>query len=325
MGRHHDKRAIKVRRRERRRQQDQDRKQRQNEREPTVFFGVEDGAPDDQLDPKRGPDAWHTVGVVIAHNIGNVRSFCRDIVVHAGHPRFRLGKWNGPPKNSRQPIQASFVHGFTEAIRTRHDVQVYVYAIQAKDIEKLWASFIPSNRIDSWAQLVKRADGKEVVHWGPIQTLRDGQPILVDFEMDQKRAAVLAWTALALKSLYEAATQSFGHKPRWNLLCDRLPADTSGRGIAVLGKLLSFVAGDRVTIHTKRQNDHTPDGDEELLADCVATWAKDFLEHPDRQTAKGLQAIFDDPVLTERFHLNRRRISDSSETPTATGVAPSPR
>ena len=65
----------------------------------------------------------------------------------------------------------------------------------------------------------------------------------------------------------------FVHKPRWNLLCDRLPADTSGRCIAVLGKPLSFVVGDRVTIHTKRQDDHTPDGRAWLggsgLPDCA--------------------------------------------------------
>jgi hypothetical protein len=298
---------------------------RQVEREPEIFVGVEDGAPDDQLNPQRGPDAWHTVGVVIGPTTKHIEDFCQAIRAHAGHPAFVLAKWNGGSKDHRQPRQMSFAHGFVGAMRVFPDVQTYVFAIQAKYITKLWSMYINADNPNKLGQIVRRRDGKDVVRWGPMGVRLNNKPQFVEFEMDLKRAPVLLWTAMALGELYTIATDRIGHKPIWHLLCDRLPSDASGKGLAVIVKLLSSLSKERITLHTKASNDHRPDNDGELLADCVATWAKDYLEHPDRPTSKALQAIFDDPILTEGFHLRRKYVGEAPpETTTATSESPSP-
>lgn len=325
MGRHHDKRATKVRRLERRRRNELDRKQRQAEREPEVFVGVEDGAPDDQLNPQRGPDAWHTVGVVIAPTTKLIDDFCQAIRANAGHPAFVLAKWNGGSKDHRQPRQLSFARGFVGAIRAFPEVRTYVFAIQAKYITKLWDMYITGGNPDKIGQIVTRKDGKDVVRWGPMGVRLNNKPQFVEFEMDLKRAPVVFWTAMALGELYTIATERIGHKPIWHLLCDRLPSDSSGRGLAVIVKLLSGLSKERITLHTKASDDHRPDNDGELLADCVATWAKDYLEHPERPTSKALQAIFDDQTLTDGFNLRRKYVGEPPpETTTATSESPSP-
>ena len=324
MGRHHDKRATKVRRLDRRRQNAQDRKQRQSEREPEVFVGVEDGAPDDQLNPQRGPDAWHTVGVVVGPTTEHIDNFCNAIKANAGHPSFVLAKWNAGTKDHRQPRQLSFARGFVGAMRTFPEVRTYVFAIQAKYITTLWNRYIEGGNPEKLGQIVTRKDGKDVVRWGPMGVRLNDKPQFIEFEMDLKRAPVVFWTATALGELYTIATDRIGHKPIWHLLCDRLPSDSSGKGLAVIVKLLSHLSKERITLHTKSSNDHRPDTDAEVLSDCVATWAKDFLEHPDRPTSKALQAIFDDPSLTDGFNLRRKFIEDPPETTTATGGSPSP-
>lgn len=319
MGRYHDKRAEKGRRRERRRQNNLDRKQRQSEREPEVFVGVEDGAPDDQLNPQRGPEAWHTVGIVIGPSTKDIDDFCNAIRANAGHPAFVLAKWNGGSKDHRQPRQLSFARGFAAAMRSFPEVRTYVFAIQAKYITKLWDIYIGGGNPDKLSQIVTRKDGKNVVRWGPMGVRLNNKPQFIEFEMDLKRAPVVFWTAMAIGELYTIATDRIGHKPIWHLLCDRLPSDSSGKGLAVIVKLLSGLSKERITLHTKSSDDHRPDTDAELLADCVATWAKDFLEHPDRPTSKALQAIFDDTNLTDGFNLRRKFVGDSLETTTAAG------
>lgn len=324
MGHHHDKRAAKARRRERRRQQEQERKLRQSEREPEVFVGVEDGAPDDQLNPQRGPDAWHTVGVVVGPTTTHIDDFCQAIRANAGHPSFVLAKWNAGTKDHRQPRQLSFARGFVAAMRAFPEVRTYVFAIQAKEITQLWSRYISGDNPDKLGQIVVRKDGKDVVRWGPMGVRLNNQPQFIEFEMDLKRAPVVFWTAMALGELYTIATERIGHKPVWHLLCDRLPSDSSGKGLAVIVKLLSRLSKERITLHTKAANDHRPDNDAEILADCVATWAKDFLEHPDRPTSKALQAIFDDATVTDGFNLRRKVVELSPETTTAAGGGPPP-
>ncbi len=322
MGKHHDKRAAKTRRRERRRQKEYDRKQRQNDREPEVFFGVEDGAPDDQLNPQRGPDAWHTVGVVIGPTTKHIEDFCEVIKEKAGHPNFILSKWNAGTKRHRQPRQLSFANGFVAAIQAIPEVRTFVFAIQAKEIIKLWQFYISSDNPNRLGQIVTRKDGVEVVRWGPMSVRLNDEPKFIEFEMDLKRAPVVVWTAMALGELYTIATENIRHKPVWHLLCDRLPSDSSGKGLAVILKLLSSLAKDKITLHTKAANDHRPDNNAELLSDCVATWAKDFLEHPDRPTSKALQAIFDNPSLKGGFNLRRKFVDLPIEKKTAVGNNP---
>lgn len=49
-----------------------------------------------------------------------------------------------------------------------------------------------------------------------------------------------------------------------------------------------------------------------------------YLEYPERPTSKALQAIFDDAVLTRRFHLRQKTVDDPPQKEAAAESAPPP-
>jgi hypothetical protein len=321
MAKHHDRRAAKSHKRSRRSSTNHIRKQRHINRDRSFVVGVEDGAPDDQLNPARGPDCWHTVGLVVASNTDQIDAFCKDIELHAGHPAFVLKKWNGGNSRNRLPNQLSFVRGFTAAMKIHKSVRVWVYAMQAKEIEKLWTRFLLGLQNSDTVKIVTRRDGKNVVKWGPFGVKKNNVGIFINFEMDIKRASVIVWTATALQDLYQEVTKSIGHKPIMDVLCDRLPSDPSANGLAVIIRLLRKMVKDRITLHTQHPSEHRADIHAELLADCVATWGRDYLETPSRATSIELTRLLADPELTDRFSVKIRYL-DRPEKKTAAGVDP---
>lgn len=269
------------------------------------FFGSMDGAPDDQLSPNRPPTAWHVVAVAVGTSHAVLMNFITDMCKSTGRSDFRFGKWNGGTNKTRPAYQAAFMRGFTAALVRHPKVTIVAFACQALDIQLTWQAFTNSSEFTRWGQLRTASNGKEKMLWRNIGIRRGQMAKRFDLEMDTKRAAVLGWITLALARLYRDAERVIGHRPHWDLLCDRLPSDPSGKGFGVLTALLQSTLGDRLTIHHPATN-FGPDAVEELLADCVVTWARDFLEKPGSPAALGLQAIFDDPILTKQFHLERQ-------------------
>jgi hypothetical protein len=285
------------------------------------FVGAMDGAPDDQIVPERVPNAWHSIGLIIGPNPSSIFEFCNAIVKHSGHPNFRLHKWNGGTSKTRAARQLSFAKGFVGAIRKIPAIYAYAIAAQAKEIDVLWQSTDITQL--GIARFVIRPDGKQVVHWGPFSVMTKDGPREIDFEMHIDRAKVILWTAIALGAMYTWISKQIGSKPLMSLLCDRLPGDSSGRGLSVILHILATIADDRITLQVKPPNDHRPDNDAEYLADCIATWARDHLEHPERKTAQALQQLFDDPTVANRFRL-RRNFLLHPPTTTAARVNPLP-
>jgi hypothetical protein len=327
-----DRRARKNQERKRRRDADAQRKhaQRDGERSLHHFVGVQDGAPDDQLNPARGPDAWHTLGVVVGPSEKHLLDFCEQIRQHAGHPKFTLRKWNGPSKDHRAAHQQSFIRGFAHALANCPQVHVFIFAMQAKDIELMWygapgapdcLTFLGINGLDGWGQLRTRpSDGKTVVHWGPFQTISNGKLVTHEFDMDPKRAALIAYTYSALLNLYEHAGSDLRRPPVWDLLCDHLPGDPQDRGLAVLLNLLKAKTGARIRLHSAKVGGRS-DGDTEILADCVATWAKECVEKPHSRNGTALRTLIALTAHDSRIHF---RLKTGVELPAFSTAIPPP-
>lgn len=269
------------------------------------FYGVQDGAPDDQLHPENGPDAWHSLGLALGPTIKHIELFCEDIVKLSEHPSYQLSKWNSGTRKSRLARQVSFTTGFRKALKKHEQIHAQAYVAQAQRISELW-DILYRERIRQWGlmRIVRRADGKEVVRCGPFRIGKNQKIEIIHFEMDIKRATVLIWTAYSLTELYEKVVKSSGIRPKWDLLCDRLPGDSGGKALAVLAKLLERVGRGQIVLHTRSSNDHGPDRPIEHLADCIATWAKDYHDHPGKPTSLVLDQIMADPDLTRRFNIS---------------------